>query len=118
LPDKHHPDAQLPRSQNTAFNLGAGRVVSAHGVNSNCDHRIYPTALSGRPFLDGIPKKKGGVRPICLARRGLYSSRNGDKPGAAAWFRDNSGIRRAAAFRENHGPAWCSSVASNAVFLG
>jgi hypothetical protein len=40
LADQHDSHAQLAGSQDTAFNLGAGRIVTAHGVNSNSNHRI------------------------------------------------------------------------------
>src|ERR1700676_2560694 len=66
LPNEHHAYAQFTSSQNTAFNLGAGRVVSAHGVNSDCDHRIYLTALSGRQFLDGTRQKKAASGRLVL----------------------------------------------------
>jgi hypothetical protein len=66
LPDEHYAHAQFAGSQDTAFNLGAGSVVSAHGVNSDCDHRIYLTALSGRQFLDGTRQKKAASGRLVL----------------------------------------------------
>src|SRR5208282_5250676 len=66
LTDEHYAYAQFAGSQYTAFNLGAGRVVSAHGVNSDCDHRIYPTALPGRQFLDGTQQKKAASGRLIL----------------------------------------------------
>jgi hypothetical protein len=40
LSNQHNSYAQLTGSQDTAFNLRAGRIVTAHGVNSNRNHRI------------------------------------------------------------------------------
>src|SRR5579872_3645470 len=70
---QHHPHSQLAGSQNTAFNLGAGSVVTTHGVNSDCDHRIYLTAfyraaLSGRQFLDGTRQQKAASGRLVLHR--------------------------------------------------
>jgi len=41
---------QLPCGQHTAFDFGAGRVVSAHGVNGDGDHGILPQAKREKSY--------------------------------------------------------------------
>jgi hypothetical protein len=65
-------------------------VVSAHGVNSNCDHWIS-SADYGR--LKATP---------VLERLSLCNNHSGDKPGAAASFHGNLGTCRAMAWSKNH----------------
>jgi hypothetical protein len=38
LTDEQDANAELACSQHTAFDLRAGRIVTAHGVNSDGDH--------------------------------------------------------------------------------
>src|SRR5467141_4501551 len=48
LAHEQNANAKLPYGQHTAFDLGAGRVVSAHGVNGDGDHGIFVRRLSER----------------------------------------------------------------------
>jgi hypothetical protein len=45
LAHQQNTHAQLPRGQHTAFDLGAGRMVSAHSVNGDGNHGIFPLAM-------------------------------------------------------------------------
>ena len=53
LPHQQNAHAKLPRGQNAAFDLGAGRMVSAHRVHCDCNHGDFDPELLACPAFRG-----------------------------------------------------------------
>ena len=84
---------------------GTGSMVSAHGINRNCDHVGLRSGNSGKSAGERPPLslqisfglRRRTLRPRRLGQLCHCKSRNEGRPGVAASFRGNWGTSRAPA---------------------
>src|SRR5260370_31561422 len=110
LADQQNAHPELPCSQHTAFNLGAWRVVSAHGVNGDGDHGMFVRRLSEK-------NSKSFTKPL-LAPLCPCNIHNEGKPGAAVSFRAHSDTWPPGAWTKSLARAASWPCARNAYVLG